>query len=270
MTMAIFRDNGIESYDLLEFDGSGVLPTREYKSIAGSVPLVRSKMQPPPIKGSFERKWLNGLLERSARNSAATIVVGRAGSGKTALAASFVKGMKNASWYSLDAGDSDWIAFQRYFRAVIFGRTSGTAKTKKSPPPAENPLELFADITSGLELGSKKWPATIVLDGVHHLFDCDWFEAFFNLMIASLPHDSHAVMLSRSKPPGPIWRLRSKQVLNVIDEKLLAFSQAEAEEVFVANGLPPSDGSAAHRESFGRASKLMEILETRLRFPDRS
>ena len=70
-------------------------------------------------------------------------------------------------------------------------------------------------------------------------------------------------MLSRSKPPTPIWRMRSKQVLNVIDEKLLAFSAAEANEFFTHRGVNGVDVDAALASSFGHASALVEIVNSR-------
>jgi ATP/maltotriose-dependent transcriptional regulator MalT len=69
-------------------------------------------------------------------------------------------------------------------------------------------------------------------------------------------------MLSRSKPPTPIWRLRSKQVLNVIDEKLLAFSLAEAQEFFAFHGVSQADVAAALAESFGHAGGLKTIARS--------
>ena len=97
----------------------------------------------------------------------------------------------------------------------------------------------------------------IVLDDIHHLFDAHWFGDFFNLLLYSLPAGSHLLMLCRSRPPGPVWRLRSKQMLNVLDEKVIAFDLEETRVLFERLGLPASDAERAHRDSFGRVAKLI-------------
>ena len=102
----------------------------------------------------------------------------------------------------------------------------------------------------------------MVLDDIQHLFDADWFNDFFTLLLHSLPPDVHLLMLCRSKPPLPLWRLRSKQRLNVIDEKLLAFSPDEAERLYKIHGLPGDVAKKVHRASYGRASKLTGYIST--------
>ena len=98
-----------------------------------------------------------------------------------------------------------------------------------------------------------------MLDDIHHIFDAPWFEDFFNLLLYSLPPDTHLFMLCRSKPPGPLWRLRSKQMLNLMDERVIAFDQTEAETLFNALGRPLSKAKEAQLRSFGRVSKLLEF-----------
>jgi len=67
-------------------------------------------------------------------------------------------------------------------------------------------------------------------------------------------------MLCRSKPPSPLWRLRSKQVLNVIEEDQLAFTTDETEALFRMLD-STADPSAAQEEAFGRVGKLVELAE---------
>lgn len=267
MTMAIFRDDGTEQYDFVIPQ-----PASDHSPIASvkmpSLPLIRAKLRKPAVTRALDREWLIGLLERSVKNSAATMLIGRAGSGKTALAADFAERRQDHSWYSIDSSDADWNAFQRYFRAALIGSVEKGGRSKKYLHEIQyspSPMELFADVTAALELHGKKWPSILVLDGIHHLFDCRWFDEFFAFLVASMPHSSHALILSRSKPPTPVWRMRSKQVLNVIDEKLLAFSAAEAEELFARHGLDRNAAIKAHSETFGRAADIIGLLETSAR-----
>lgn len=195
------------------------------------------------------------------------MLVGRAGSGKTVLATDFVRRNKDHSWYSIDSSDADWNSFQRYFRAAIL-RPSGTRKLRRKSsdcvdePFSSSPTELFADITAALELRGYAWPSVIVLDGIHHLYDRKWFPEFFSLFVASIPHTSHALMIARSKPSTPVWRMRSKQVLNMIDEKLLAFSLSEMQELFVLKGVDIDAVPGVHESTFGRPSEVSAFLET--------
>ena len=96
----------------------------------------------------------------------------------------------------------------------------------------------------------------MVLDDIHHIFDCEWFTDFFNTLLYSLTPDTHLLMLSRSQPPLPLWRLRSKQVLGVVDEKLLALTRQETEELLADYGLSKEETEKFYKESFGRISKL--------------
>jgi ATP/maltotriose-dependent transcriptional regulator MalT len=110
----------------------------------------------------------------------------------------------------------------------------------------------------------------MVIDNVHHLFDAPWFCDFFSLMLHSVTPGSHVLMLCRSRPPAPLWRLRSKQVLNVVDEKLLAFTLPETEEFCRSRGVPISAAPRAHVESFGRASRLIQTLNFSKKKPGKS
>lgn len=261
MTMAIFRDDDSEIYELVTSPAA----SNSYEAPRSvEVPLIRTKLQIPDTAESLDRKCLVEILSRSITNSAATLLVGRAGSGKTALAANFARRLSNHSWYSIDASDAEWNTFQRYFRAALSGE-SESRREKKAVSEitfSSKPVELFADITAALELYEKEWPSLIVLDNVHHIFDCGWFEEFFAFLIASLPHTSHVILISRSKPPTPVWRLRSKQVLNVIDENALAFSAAEAVELFAKNGLNRDVAVRAQTQTFGRPADLIAFIES--------
>jgi len=263
MTMAFFREDPDTSFEYSGYVSQDTpSPTR---AMPDSVPMIREKLRVPMAERVFPREWLLGLVDRSVRNAAATVVVGRAGTGKTTLAAQYVKTIKKASWYTIDAVDADWGTFQSYFRAAVMKEEAGgkgPTRRKLHVPGCSSPLDLFADVTAGLDLAGRDWPSVLVLDGIHHLFDCSWFGEFFDLLIASMPVGSHVILLSRSKPPTPIWRLRSKQVLNVIDEKLLALSQTEAEQLLTHYHAKVADVGSAVSDSFGRIGGLVEMLDT--------
>lgn len=263
MTMALSTDDGFDTYSWSESQtshrSSAEIVSRPR---AVSLPLIDAKLRLPEAKKGVPRTKLIELLERSARGHAGTLLVGRAGSGKTVVAAEFAQTIPDAAWYSIDAGDADWSIFSRYFREMVMGKEAESGNAT-GEPQVRTPLEMFADLLTMLETRSREWPRLLVLDGVDHLFDTKWFTEFFAMLVASLPPYAHVLVLSRTKPPTPLWRLRSKQVINVVDEKVLAFSLSETEKLFALHGRRTRrEAAAAHKEYYGRVGKLVRFLES--------
>jgi ATP/maltotriose-dependent transcriptional regulator MalT len=100
----------------------------------------------------------------------------------------------------------------------------------------------------------------LVLDGIHHLFDADWFGGFINILQPSLSETADVLLLCRSKPPYPLWRLRSKQQLDVIDEKTLAFDRDETILLLKQVGCSQTQAARIHAETYGRLSKLLPFI----------
>lgn len=98
------------------------------------------------------------------------------------------------------------------------------------------------------------------MDNAHNVFDAEWFSDFFGSLIYSLLPNMHLVMVGRSYPPIPLWRMRSKQRLGVIDEEILAFNLDETIDLFKDVGLSEDRALEAHLSSYGRISRIKEIL----------
>ena len=228
--------------------------------------LLREKLKIPNIEKIIERPRISALLRKSQDQFPATLVSGRAGTGKTALAASFALLYENVSWYSVESTDIEWPAFSQYFSASLSGTECGSLISADA-----NVYEKDASKNEISRLMLKHFFHTdtiptgesslIVLDDIHHIFDAAWFGDFFHLLLYSLPAETHLLLLCRSKPPSPLWRLRSKQMLNVLDEKVLAFTLPETEALFDGIGLSASCAQKAHRQCFGRISKLLQFAE---------
>lgn len=250
------------SHDISNYDGYD-----EHREV--TVPIhndfhiLREKLVIPASNGDIQRPRLARLLARSRQQFPATLITGRAGTGKTSLAVAFARKAKNVSWYTVEATDAYWPVFSRYFSESL--AKSGIAD------PGASPGTLLGNVSQGdialfllrhffhAETRSKTSSPLIVLDDIHHIFDAEWFEEFFNLLIYSLPQDSHLLMLCRSKPPAPMWRMRSKQMLNVLDEKEIAFDANETKGLFRALGLAVAGSETARLKSFGRISKLLQL-----------
>jgi ATP/maltotriose-dependent transcriptional regulator MalT len=94
------------------------------------------------------------------------------------------------------------------------------------------------------------------LDDLHLVYDTSWLAQFFAGLIPILPREVHLLICARSLPPGTLWRVRSKQVLTVVDENALAFTLDEARELCGESTSAMEDLIKASR---GRASLVTEL-----------
>lgn len=217
--------------------------------------LFSEKMQVPEFNNQVSRPRLLNLLKKSSEQNGATLVTGRAATGKSALASSFTANYKCVAWYQIDTAENDWNIFSRYLAAIF---DEDFEELKQSPEE----VSLFVEkLFSNLPL-KKDSPRLIVLDDLHNVFDAEWFSEFFDALLAALTPETHLVLLSRTKPAQPLWRVRSKQILGVIDEKLLAFNLEETEELFKKFKMSSKKAANAHKKSFGRISRLNQFIET--------
>lgn len=224
------------------------------------------KLRAPELKDELERPRLLEVTAKSSAQYGATLVTGRAGTGKTTLAAQFAAQYDQTVWLSVDAADTDWRIFSAYLTAALKNTQLRRKITKKE---LENSAEAQVGVSSCVEnlliehgesSGDEK-PRLIVLDDAHYLFDADWFGDFFSSLLYSLTPETHLLILSRGAPSLPLWRLRSKQVLGVVDEKLLAFTAEETQKLFAKFGRSANEAAQAQAKYFGRAFRLVEAAK---------
>ena len=235
------------------------------KSERDGVHILNEKLEIPHCAGLVDRPRLIEKLDRSLSHFAATLVSGRAGTGKTSIAAAYARTRKRVAWFTVESSDIDWNVFASYLAASVqrvaeskkAGGDSLQAVTNSSPAAMAVFLYVIASV---LETDEKDDRPLLVLDGIHHLFDADWFGGFFNILQPSLSETSDVLLLCRSRPPNPLWRLRSKQQLDVIDEKTLAFERDETILLFKKAGHSPAEAVRIHAETFGRVSKLLPFI----------
>lgn len=259
--------------------GSTAAPTKSNRTKSSApVKILADKIRPPQADGAeasavVRRPRLFAHLEKSLAHFSATLVTGRTGTGKTALAAEFARRGTTANgekfdavaWYKAETTDCDWTVFLSYFAESLQSCKSDSGATDARETAAK--IDGSQSVTDALAvqfaaLDAEK-PLLIVLDDLHSVFDCRWFAEFFNALLGLPAPNVRLLLLARSQPAFPLWRLRSKHALDVLDEKLLAFTPDETIEFFKNYKLSQKAARFAHKNSYGRIAKLKEIAEKR-------
>jgi ATP/maltotriose-dependent transcriptional regulator MalT len=224
-----------------------------------SLSLINRKIEIPYESPPLSRSRLLRRLSESLNSCGTTIVTGRAGHGKTMLAADFARRCeRDVAWYKVDAPDADLRVFLYYLVMVV---------ARKRPGFGARTLAHFHQSTAAMHLSTLAEayiydlqkgdePLLVVIDDLHLVYDAEWVVPFFHRLLPLVPADVHFLILCRSLPPAPLWRLRSKQSLCVIDESDLTFSALEALALFESYGLGREAAHAALLQSRGHAASL--------------
>ena len=223
--------------------------------------LVLDKINVPQEVPRVSRARLLAVLEESMECCNSSVVSGRAGTGKTLLATDFARRAgRRIAWYKVDSADADLQVFMQYLVAAVraqhpgFGRkTLALLPTTRTPAEAALLAESFVYEMTMLEASE---PLLVVIDDLHLVYDADWFVPFFHRLLPLLPAEAHILLLGRTLPPAPLWRLRSKQTLRVIDEAALLFTQTEAAELLTSHGLGVEAAPSVWTTARGRAAAL--------------
>jgi LuxR family maltose regulon positive regulatory protein len=227
---------------------------------------IHDKIAVPSATPRVSRPRLLRRLTENLYSANATILNGRAGSGKTMLAVDFSRNMgRTVAWYKVDATDNELSLFCEYLTAAVRRQRPGLNATSLNQLAESlqggNP-ELLADAFV-FQLGETKGePLLIVIEDLHQVHDAEWVVAFFRRLLPLLPADVHALITCRSLPPTPLWRMRSKQMLGVLHEEELAFTVDEAIELFRTYGLGEEHARAAWDQTNGRAALIAEFAAT--------
>lgn len=229
------------------------------------VELIAEKIAVPSRLPLVSRPRLVDLLENSLRSCTSTILSGRAGTGKTALAVDFaLNSQRKVAWYKVDAPEAEQQVFFQYLIASIrkhrpaFGTSFMSLVNEKS-----HDISLLAEAFVYELAEGKGDPLLIVIEDLHLVCDAAWLVPFFKRLMPLLPADVHLLITSRTIPPAPLWRMRSKQTLSVIDEETLAFTRHEASLLFQRFGISVDHVGIALDHTHGRAAALTRFAATR-------
>ena len=231
----------------------------------GKRQLIHEKIVVPDGLPRVSRSRLLRLLEENLASYNATIINGRAGSGKTILAADFARyARRPVSWYKVDAADFRLRDFMEYlFESLSRQRPAidPGSLLEFADSPLSDRAELLAESLVFRLSETNSEPLLVVIEDLHLVYDADWVVPFFHRLLPLLPADVHVQITCRSMPPTPLWRMRSKQTLLVIDESELAFTQDETIEWFKRRGLDERQARFAWIRTNGRSGALANFIE---------
>lgn len=211
--------------------------------------LIRSKVERPSPAPHLIRPRLVDVLRTGVDAGLATLVVGRAGTGKTVAVADLARSMAGRdAWYTVDESDTEFERFAAYLFEAL--------GLRQRPDTRDLRPERVAELLTVEVLDRPNAPDLLVVEDLHLVYDTSWFGPFFSRLLPMLPGTVHVLMTTRAMPPVPLWRMRSKQSLAVVDEDVLTFSEAEAAQLFARYGLPEVSARAAIRATRGRAARL--------------
>jgi LuxR family maltose regulon positive regulatory protein len=227
--------------------------------------LVLEKISRPRAKVGVSRPRLLSILNKGLASCTSTIISGRAGTGKTALAIDFsINCQRPTCWYKIDAPESDLKIFFQYLIASIQEHrpTFGNRTLKSLIANAElEDMPLLAEVFVHELLENEGGPLLIVIEDLHLVCDAEWLVPLFRRLLPLLPSEVHLLITSRTLPPAPLWRMRSKQTLLVLDENALAFTRSEARELFASYGLSNEAASIALDHTYGRIAALAAFAQ---------
>jgi LuxR family transcriptional regulator, maltose regulon positive regulatory protein len=223
--------------------------------------LILDKITTPPDVPRISRVRLLNTLHGSLASCTSTIINGRAGTGKTMLATDFARRSgRRVAWYKVDASDGELRVFFQYLIESVrrerpgFGYETLARLLSETSAPEDVPLLAESFVYELMESGND--PLLIIIDDLHLVYDAEWVVPFFRRLLPLLPPEAHMLITGRSLPPAPLWRMRSKQTLCVVEESIMAFTEEEAKKLFASYGLNEEQALSALGQTRGRAAAL--------------
>jgi len=201
-----------------------------------------------------------------ARARSLVWIEGPAGSGKTTVAADYIRSRRlNAIWYRFDDRDADPAAFFYYLRRAV----SRISPRRRETLPLLTPAYLQAPSVFARNFFEEvyarlKRPAALVLDDFHDLPAGSILLGLLPEVLAAVPDGVTVLVLSRSAPPPGFAALRARSRLATLGGEELNFRLGEARGFARLRGarkLSRSSLAAIHERTRGWAAGLVLTLE---------
>ncbi len=180
---------------------------------------------------------LDGTLDAGNR---LTVISAPAGFGKTTLVSDWLSQRvastipTRVAWLSLDDGDNDLTRFLTHVVAALRGMALGVDEAVLESIDATSTsaalTALVNDVTrAGVDAPETQW--ILVLDDYHAIVAPAVHEAV-TFLLDHLPAQLHLVVATRSDPPLPLAKLRTRGQLTEVRAADLRFTRAEALDFF--------------------------------------
>jgi LuxR family maltose regulon positive regulatory protein len=204
--------------------------------VSGETFLLNTKFHiPSPAPTLVARPHLTRWIDEGAQKKL-TLLCAPAGFGKTSLLAEWCAWRASQSkhpaalaWVSLDASENDPGQFWRYVLVALHRLAPQIGEEAllllQSPEPPSMELILTSLINS-LAAGTEE--VVLVLDD-YHVIEAPPIHQALTFLLDHLPSQVHLILASRSDPPLPLSRLRSRGQLCELRSDELRFRLAEAE-----------------------------------------
>jgi ATP/maltotriose-dependent transcriptional regulator MalT len=167
-----------------------------------------------------------------------TLVSAPPGFGKTTLLSDWLidldqrQRQTGVGWLSLDGGDNDLTRFLAHLLAALQSAEldvdAAVLESLSTAPAADALTQILNDVSgTGERQPEKRW--IVILDDYHAIEASEVHDAV-TFLLDHLPDQLHLVMATRSDPPLPLARLRSRGQLNEVRAADLRFTRSEARE----------------------------------------
>ena len=206
----------------------------------GSSPILATKLFVPARRPQLVPRpriadRLDTTLEAGHR---LTLVSAPAGFGKTTLVSGWLTDLgrqqshMRIGWLSLDAGDNDLTRFLAHLVAALQSAEldvdAAHLESLSADSGAAALIPLVNDLArAGAHGPEKQW--VLVLDDYHAIGASEVHEAV-TFLLEHLPDQLHLVVATRSDPPLPLARLRSRGQLDELRAADLRFTPPEAQD----------------------------------------
>lgn len=193
-----------------------------------TIPLIRTKLQRPPIVGSHVHRSELLLRLDQRRQRPLTLVTAPAGYGKSTLLSCWLESCDiPVAWISLDENDNDLHLFLSYVLAAVRTIFPGVGKEIETILNGSElpPMSILAGCVIN-ELDQISQLFTLALDDYHVIHN----ETIHLLVIEILKHPPrtlHLAIASRDDPPLPLTTMRAKGEMTEIQIQDLRFSHEE-------------------------------------------
>ena len=202
---------------------------------AASAPLLATRFYPPPLAAHrVTRQRLLGYLDHCLQVPV-TLISAPAGFGKSTLLSEWIQTQPSlqTSWLSLEVEDNEWPRFFHYLITALqkfcpkAGESALNEMGASQAAPELSVTWLLNDLTTSLSGLESSTPALLVLDDLHHI-NSSKIHAGLTFLCEHLPPQIHLAIATRSDPPLPLPRWRSRSQLLELRSDHLRFTVDEA------------------------------------------